>query len=131
MRRAAKIDVNQPAIVETFAKAGWSVLSLAGVGKGVHDLLIGRPGINVLVEIKNGDNPPSGRSLTEDQVEFHAEWLGPQDICTSIEEANRIATFWWERSVGFHKMNTRDRTDEASVSRGTKQSLAFTLGVYS
>lgn len=121
MRRIAKskVDANQSVIVEAFRKCSWVVCDLSAVGNGIHDILIGRPGINVLVEIKDGDKKPSARKLTDAQITFHDEWTGPKDICTSIDEANRISTFWWERSTGFHRMNARDRADEDSVPRGT------------
>ena len=133
MRRIAKTktDANQPQIIEVFRKCGWSVCDLSAVGNGVQDILIGRPGINVLIEIKDGAKSPSRRKLTDMQIEFHDAWTGPQDICTSVDEAHRIGVFWGDRSLGFHRMNIRDRTDEAIVPRGTNQSLAFTLGVYS
>lgn len=41
MRRAARTDANQTAIVEALRKCGASVQSLAAVGKGVPDLLVG------------------------------------------------------------------------------------------
>jgi hypothetical protein len=41
MRRAAKIDANQPQIVEALRKAGATVHSLAAVGNGIPDLLVG------------------------------------------------------------------------------------------
>ena len=41
MRQAAKVDDNQAAIVEALRSLGASVESLAAVGKGVPDLLVG------------------------------------------------------------------------------------------
>jgi hypothetical protein len=120
MRRGARTDANQCVIVETFRRCGWSVCDLSGVGDGVKDLLIGRPGINVLVEIKDGEKSASRRKLTPMQIIFHAEWIGPQDICTSIEEANRISTFWGERATAYHRMNTRDRRHEQPVQTKAK-----------
>ena len=118
-RRAARIDANQPAVVEVFLKSGWSVLSLAAVGKGVHDLLIGRPGIAVLVEVKDGDKVTSKRKLTDDQVRFHREWTGPSDICTCLDEAMRIAKFWHDRAMGVHSHDTRSRSLEQEVPGAT------------
>lgn len=114
-RRAAKVDDNQGYIVGAFKVQGWSVKSLAAVGDGVHDLIIGRAGINVLVEVKDEDKPPSRRKLTDAQVDFHASWAGPQDICCSVEEALRIAKFWHDRAMGIHARDQRDRSDELEV----------------
>jgi len=52
------------------------VQSLAGVGNGVPDLLVGYQGKTLLMEIKDGKKPPSARLLTEDQLRWHREWNG-------------------------------------------------------
>ena len=74
--RAAKIDANQEQIVTALRAAGASVQSLAGVGKGVPDLLVGYQGQTLLLEIKDGRKPPSARLLTEDQLRWHGSWKG-------------------------------------------------------
>lgn len=90
MRRAAKIDDNQPEIVKALRAHGCDVLSLAAVGNGCPDLLVSRPYYPhhyFLLEVKDGEKPPSARKLTPDQVEFHARWKGPIHIVTSVDEA--------------------------------------------
>lgn len=85
MRRAAKVDMNQPAIVDAFRSMGASVLPLHRVGEGCPDLLIGWRGADFLVEVKNGSK------LTEPQVKFHAEWRGrPVSIANSVDDVLRI-----------------------------------------
>ena len=74
--RAAKIDANQEAVVTALRAAGATVQSLAGVGKGVPDLLVGFKGQTLLLEIKDGNKPPSKRSLNEDQLRWHGNWKG-------------------------------------------------------
>jgi hypothetical protein len=74
--RAAKIDANHEAVVLALRSAGATVQSLAGVGKGVPDLLVGYKGQTLLMEIKDGFKPPSKRSLNEDQLRWHQNWLG-------------------------------------------------------
>jgi len=76
MRRAAKIDSNHLEIVDALRSAGAYVISLAGVGAGCPDLLVGFLGHTFLVEIKDGSKPPSARKLTEQQLKFHREWKG-------------------------------------------------------
>lgn len=95
MRRAARTDHTQAAVVQALRAAGCKVLSLAGVGNGVADLLVKTPqrmeanalrwSDLFLLEVKN----PAGRgtSLTPDQVKFHAEW--PVTVVTTPEEALR------------------------------------------
>ena len=74
--RACKIDDNQVAVVAALRKAGATVQSLAGVGKGVPDLLVGIRGRTALFEVKDGAKVPSARRLTEDQLKWHAAWQG-------------------------------------------------------
>ena len=74
--RAAKIDANQEAVVTALRAAGATVQSLAGVGKGVPDLLVGFKGQTMLMEVKDGFKPLSARLLTEDQLRWHGAWKG-------------------------------------------------------
>ena len=76
MRRAAKIDANQTAIVSALRAAGATVQSLAAVGSGCPDLLVGHKGTTYLMECKDGRKSPSRRELTPDQIEWHVEWRG-------------------------------------------------------
>ena len=76
MRRAAKVDANQEQIVSCLRGYGMSVQSLAAVGGGVPDLLVGFRGETYLLEVKDGKQPPSKRQLTKDQVEWHGTWTG-------------------------------------------------------
>jgi len=84
--RAAKIDQNQVEIVDALRKHGAFVVSLASVGKGVPDLLIGYKRHSILMEIKFGNN-----KLTEDQIVFHGKWTGGVlAVVTDIESALRV-----------------------------------------
>lgn len=87
MRRAARTDANQTAIVEALRKCGASVQSLAAVGKGVPDLLVGLRSRNYLLEVKDGSKPPSARKLTPDQEQWHLKWAGQVLTVTSAEDA--------------------------------------------
>jgi len=85
--RAAKIDANQPEIVQALRKAGASVQSLHTVGGGVPDLLCSLPGVSFLVEVKDGAKPPSAQKLTPDQEKWHAAWKGPVFIVRDVAQA--------------------------------------------
>lgn len=85
MRRASKIDVNQPEIVEALRGAGCSVTLLHAVGEGCPDILVGVNGVNVLMEIKHGKN-----GLTEPQIRWHGAWTGTVYIVRSIDDALAI-----------------------------------------
>lgn len=76
MRRRAKVDANQAEIVAALRRAGATVQSLAEIGDGCPDLLVGRAGKTLLIEIKDGAQPPSKRQLTEDQLRWHGDWRG-------------------------------------------------------
>ena len=89
MRRAARVDANQDAVVSALRAAGASVQSLAAVGKGVPDLLVAIRGVNLLMEVKDGAKPPSARLLTEDQLKWHGAWNGPVSIVDGPESALR------------------------------------------
>ncbi|MFY8184137.1 MAG: hypothetical protein ACOVKL_07985 [Polynucleobacter sp.] len=90
MRYAAKIDSNQNEVVNALRKAGASVQSLAALGKGVPDLLVAIRGVNLLMEIKDGNKPKSAQKLTEDQLKWHGAWQGPVCIVDCPEAALRM-----------------------------------------
>ena len=91
MRRAAKIDANQEAVVIALRAAGAKVQSLAAVGKGVPDLLCQYKGTFYLIEVKDGRKPPSQRRLTDDQVKWHEEWKSAfLGVVESPDEALRF-----------------------------------------
>lgn len=90
MRQAAKTDENQKTIVTALRKAGASVQSLAAVGKGCPDLLVGYNGINYLMEVKDGNKVPSARKLSIDQEHWHSVWTGAVHIVKTEDEALKI-----------------------------------------
>ena len=91
MRRAAKVDANHEEVVAALRKAGAFVQSLAGVGFGTPDLLVGYAGVTCLVEVKDGRLPPSARRLTPDQLKWHSEWRGgPLAVVCDVESALRV-----------------------------------------
>ena len=97
MRRAARIDANQPRIVAALRSSGCSCVSLSGVGDGVPDLLCGVPtgagGETHLVEVKDGSKRPSARSLNRLQRAWHSSWRGaPVVVLESVDEALAWAT---------------------------------------
>lgn len=87
MRRAAKVDANHAAIVSLLRRMGATVQSLAAVGKGCPDILVGLRGQNYLIEIKDGAKPPSKRRLTPEQETWHASWRGQVMVMTGEQVA--------------------------------------------
>lgn len=90
MRLAAKVDANQKQIVDAARKMGASVQSLAVIGKGVPDLLIGIHGNNLLVEVKDGSRIKSQRQLTPDQMKWHEDWKGQKIVINNVSELKEL-----------------------------------------
>jgi hypothetical protein len=103
MRRRAKIDANQPAIVKELREAGYSVHSIAQMGKGLPDLLVGKNKLNWLFEIKDPNQKPSQRKLTEDERAWHAAWTGQINVIETAREALNIM----ESAVTFERERFR------------------------
>lgn len=89
MRRFARLDANHKAVATAIRKMGASVQSLASVGAGCPDLLVGWRGENWLMEVKDGEKAPSARRLTEDEADWHERWQGQVVTVESPEEAVR------------------------------------------
>lgn len=71
---------------------GVSVQHLHQIGGGCPDLVIGHRGINVLVEIKDGDKPPSKRKLTGDEVLWHDQWKGWKAIVETVDDCIKLVS---------------------------------------
>ena len=89
MRRLSKVDRNQPEIVQDLRTYGASVVSLAAIHGGVPDLLVGYRGVNLLMEVKDGELPESKRRLTPKQQEFFVQWGGQR--VTVLNSVDAIA----------------------------------------
>lgn len=83
--RAAKIDANQPEIVEALRKCGVSVQSLASIGNGCPDLVAADDERTWLIEVKG----PKGE-LTEHQIEWFANWRGTVHIVRTVDDVLKL-----------------------------------------
>lgn len=86
-RYGAKVDANQSEIVAALRAVGCTVLSLASMGDGCPDAIVGRGGVNYLLEIKDGTKPPSRRKLTPAEQEWVDSWRGQVTVVESVQEA--------------------------------------------
>ena len=85
MRRAAKRDAIEPAIVEVLERCGWTVTPIS-IPHG-PDLIAGKNGITELIENKTGN-----RSLKAGQRAWHSWWKGRAVIVLrSVEDAVRFS----------------------------------------
>ena len=82
-----RVDNNQREITEILRDLGCSVQILSEVGKGCPDLALGYRGKNYLIELKDGNKPPSQRKLTPDEQKFFDNWRGQVCIIKSVAEA--------------------------------------------
>jgi hypothetical protein len=85
-----RVDANHAAIVKALRQCGASVQSLAAVGKGCPDLLIGFRGVNLVIEVKDGMKPACEKRLTPDEQIWHNTWAGQKAIAESVEDALRV-----------------------------------------
>jgi len=87
VRLRARIDANQPEIVKGLRDTGHSVAITSAVGKGFPDIIVGRNGITLPMEIKDGSLPPSKQKLTKDEQQWHDEWKGSAAVVHNLDEA--------------------------------------------
>ena len=90
MRRAAKVDGNQAAIVAALRKIGASVSPTHMIGGGFPDLVVGFRQRSVLFELKDPAQPPSKRKLTDDEAVWFGNWRGEAYVIETAEEAIAI-----------------------------------------
>jgi hypothetical protein len=91
MRRRGRTDSNHTAIVAALRRAGATVQSLADVGAGCPDLLVGWRGGTFLVEVKDGAKSPSHRTLTEMEQRWHDGWKGMRVVI--MESVDDVVAF--------------------------------------
>jgi len=87
--RARRLDDNHRAIAQALERCGCLVQSLAALGGGVPDLLVGFRGRLYLLEVKDGQKAPSRQRLTPAEAAWHMAWSGLVQIVHSPEEALR------------------------------------------
>ena len=87
MKRAARLDANHHEIVRALEAVGARVQSLASVGSGCPDLVVGWRRRNILLEVKDGAKIPSKRRLTPDEERWHRTWSGQVAIVHNVTEA--------------------------------------------
>ena len=80
---AAKRDTNERPIIEALEAIGCTVFQLNH--KDIPDLLVGKHGRNILIEVKDKHG-----KLSEGQREWHLHWQGQCAVARSVEEALAI-----------------------------------------
>lgn len=93
MRRAARTDANQPAMVNDLRRLGYRVAITAQLGKGFPDLVVRHPTketVMRLVEVKDPAQPPSKRALTEDEASFIRKWGAAVIVAERAEDVIKV-----------------------------------------
>ena len=87
-RTAAKVDVNQPAIVKALRAIGATVLHTHQL-KNCFDILVGYRGRTFLMEIKATEKD----KLTPGEAKFREDWRGsPYHVVYTEDQAIKIIT---------------------------------------
>lgn len=93
------MDGNHADIVAAFERCGCTVLSLAPMGRGCPDLLIGCDLANYLVEVKDGSRTPSERRLTPDEMRFQKDWRGHWSMIERVEDVPVFVKAWRRKAA--------------------------------
>lgn len=91
MRRAARIDENQPEIVEALRKAG-AIVELHHAWPCGYDILVHCAGVTMRVEIKDGRKPPSAQALTDREKQARDANPSSYAVVTNVAEALELLT---------------------------------------
>lgn len=86
VRRAARIDANQPEIVAALRDAGATV-ELHHAWPCGYDVLVHICGQTCRVEIKDGSKPPSAQALTDREREARDNNPSTYAVVRSVDEA--------------------------------------------
>lgn len=95
-RRAAKIDANQNEIVDALRALGCTVQSLAEVGDGCPDLLVGVEHVDFILEVKI-----PGEELNARQTKWHREWNGRAHVVWTVDQALDVAKKYIAWGIAF------------------------------
>ena len=90
MRKYARKDGNQKQIEKELTGIGLAVHDLSPMGDGCPDLLVGFKGKNYLFEIKDPDQPPCKRKLTQFEQKWRDVWKGQVSTVMTTEEILQI-----------------------------------------
>jgi hypothetical protein len=98
--RHGRTDENQTETVATLRKVGCKVAINSDAGYGIPDLIVWSPMLRkiLLIELKDGDKPPSKRQLTKAQKTFHKFWkeTGAVHVAKNPDEALLLCGYGWD-----------------------------------
>ena len=107
-----RTDSNQQEIVAFLRQLGATVTPTHMVSHGFPDVCVGWQGENFLLEIKDGNKPPSARKLTAEELIWHNLWKGQVAIVKDCDEALAVLNGKIKRGNRLYG-NTADRPEKA------------------
>jgi hypothetical protein len=109
MRKYGRTDGNQTSIRKSLdALPGVRTVSIASIGDGLPDLIVGYAGKNYLVELKDPTKCPSERRLTPDEQVWHSRWTGQVSVCETFEDVLLVIGITGTARRGVHRHNRID-----------------------
>lgn len=87
MRKYGRKDTNQTEIENVFRTYGFSVFDTSPLGGGFPDVVAGKDSDNYLIEVKDGNKPPSQQKLSDAEIKFHMKWRGNVHVINSVDQA--------------------------------------------
>ena len=92
-RHARNQDANHVEVVARFRALGCTVLTIQSAQAGCPDVLVGRLGTDVQVEIKDGRKVPSARRRTPAQLAHATTWRGrPVELVECAEDVDAVVS---------------------------------------
>jgi len=96
---ARRKDANHAVVIGAFRACGALAIDTSRLGEDFPDAVIGFKRVWKLVEIKDGDKPPSARRLSEGQEKFHVACglAGlPVLVVERVEQVPALLAHWTE-----------------------------------
>lgn len=84
--RSRRVDKNHKEIVEAYRAHGFSVADTSRCGDGFPDIVVGKHGVDYLVEIKSGEG-----KLKKTQEDFRDNWRGSYRVVRTLEDVQKHA----------------------------------------
>jgi hypothetical protein len=117
MRRAAKKDVNHKELAEAFKSYGFTVADTSRLGDDFPDMVVGKMGFNILVEVKRD----AKAKLTDGQFQFFHHWKGWTEVVRSIDDVQKIDRMVQQEKLyqmrGFITMNNMQMNDVQQLAK--------------
>lgn len=82
-----RVDANQEEVVKKLRQCGVTVQILSTVGQGCPDLLCGYRDVNVLLELKDENQPDRFQKLTLQEKAWAMKWNGQWKRVTNFTSA--------------------------------------------